>query len=242
MDSKFSVREAHFLLQVASGKRVEILTFNGMGRLEANGSVKVQIIKEYARVLTHTIRPSSIHPSTSIEITLPFSSFPGSIVHAHSIIAKSMKSELFATCFSHTDAPPKTVRDVTFLFRFWCERYHLSTLVQEPRWVEVCGVGAVDFGVAVEVPNIGYHMRALRNEHAVIPVIFRRAMRQAERGPYKSVIVVASSHNLIRVFQQAVAVLRQMPNDHLILVPARQVLPTGKLCSRIIPWVLLYVD
>jgi len=28
--------------------------------------------------------------------------------------------------FSYTDAPPKTVCDVTLLFCFWCERYHLS--------------------------------------------------------------------------------------------------------------------
>jgi hypothetical protein len=40
-----------------------------------------------------------MHPSTSIGMTLPFSSLLGSIVHAQSIIAKSMKSELFATCF-----------------------------------------------------------------------------------------------------------------------------------------------
>ena len=48
---------------------------------------------------THTTSPSSTHPSTSIGMESPCSSFPGSILHAQSIIAMSMKSELFATCF-----------------------------------------------------------------------------------------------------------------------------------------------
>jgi hypothetical protein len=56
---------------------------------------------------THTTRPSSIHPSTSIGMIFPLSLFPGSILQAHSIIAKSMKSELFETCFPTQTRLPK---------------------------------------------------------------------------------------------------------------------------------------
>ena len=48
---------------------------------------------------THTTRPSSIHPSTSIGTGMLDASFARVMVQAQRVIAMSMKIELLATCF-----------------------------------------------------------------------------------------------------------------------------------------------
>lgn len=98
---------------------------NGLGRLQQ--SIVSQLVECYLDALrppgrlgrrgaTHTATPSSMHLSLSIGICFPSSSFLGSILTAHRIMAANMNRKSSARCWpGQTRRPkPKTVRSRPF--------------------------------------------------------------------------------------------------------------------------------
>ena len=97
--------------------------------------------------------------------------------HARDVDEERIVSQLL----SHANTPPKPIRDMTLLIRLRRAGQRFSVLVEVSLRSELVSVVAEYGTVVVAVPYVGYAHGALRDERALVPVVFARGVGHAER-------------------------------------------------------------
>jgi hypothetical protein len=87
--------------------------------------------------------------------------------------------------FAHTDPPPESKRHMTFLVRFFGAWQQFTILAKMSFWPELIDTVTEYCPVTIAMPYVGYAYRAFWNEHALVPVVFFRCVRDSDResGP-----------------------------------------------------------
>ena len=81
---------------------------------------------------------------------------------------------------SDTDPPTESERHMAFPIRFFWAWQQFTIVARVPFRLKLIDI-VTEYGpVVITMPYIGYACRAFWNEHALIPVIFCRSVRQTE--------------------------------------------------------------
>src|ERR1700679_1344543 len=81
--------------------------------------------------------------------------------------------------FPDTRPPPKAICTVPIIARLYRARNESTMLIQEPLRIETCSVGAIRRRVMVALPEINQANSPLGDEHAFVPIVLGRGVRNA---------------------------------------------------------------
>jgi hypothetical protein len=152
----------------ASGKRGVMSALNGTGRLGATFAFSAGCPMTKAK--GHSHHKPVLYPSVHVNrYDVPACVLRGLNITRPERHGEVNEERVVRDVLPNTDTSPKPIRHVALLFRFGRARG-----VQEPGRVEVFSICTVELRVAIEVPHVRHHDRALRDEHALVPVVLGR--------------------------------------------------------------------